>query len=642
LVAHPDHMDAIRAGKFEKKYNEFNDTAVVEAYELLQAQKGKEIIADAAKTDAYLALGQIKGVNWDFVIQYPKSLLSKPAQNLALFILGVGIVSLLGELLTMFFVMRKNIAQPLTGFMDATRALASGNFNVELDTKRNDELGELGGLFKNMAENIKDHQENLEHKIEVRTQEIAEREKSLKLILDNTGDGFLTTDIKGTLQGQTSQSVKDWFGQSSANACLWDYLFNDNARFKDNFQCIFEELNDSPMFFDINIEQLPRKFSREQNGNTQYFQMEYRPIKNEQDEVQTILTVVRDVTAQVQAEAKEQERLEFVAVFERILKDKVGFTSFLQEINGILAQIPGCKVSADTITAKRLIHTVKGNTAVYGMNSISKLCHEIEDQFMSEPDLAWNRTPEIEARWKNRMDKVTKMLGDGTNNNIEVPTVELDAAIAQVQNSSPARVRELLESWKLEPVSRKLMRLADAVQQTAKKQGKSNVQARIENGSLRLPAMDYGDFFAQLVHVVRNAVDHGCESASAREAAGKPGTATVTLSAELNNNTLTVVISDDGKGVAWHKLKEKGASLGMKVDTHEDMINVMFADGVSTADKVSETSGRGVGASAAKESCLKLGGKIRVESEPGQGTRFCFDIPVAKSAQEPAPLRKAS
>jgi two-component system, chemotaxis family, sensor kinase CheA len=218
----------------------------------------------------------------------------------------------------------------------------------------------------------------------------------------------------------------------------------------------------------------------------------------------------------------------------------------------------------------------------------------------------------------------------------------LDGAIAQcVAAASPQRVRELLESWKLEPASRKLMRLADAAHATAKKQGKTNVQTNIENGALRLPPMEFGDFFAQLVHVVRNAVDHGCETAEARKAAGKNPSATVTLSAAVNADTLTVMIADDGKGVAWHKIKEKGASLSMKVDTQDDLVNVMFSDGVSTAEKVSETSGRGVGASAARESCLALGGKIRVESEAGKGTRFCFDLPIASNIPGAVKLRKA-
>jgi two-component system, chemotaxis family, sensor kinase CheA len=215
------------------------------------------------------------------------------------------------------------------------------------------------------------------------------------------------------------------------------------------------------------------------------------------------------------------------------------------------------------------------------------------------------------------------------DSNIEIQSTEYEALLAEVVSKTDHdTLASLLSNWKLEPSARRLMRLAEGVRSTAKKLGKENIIVRIEDNGVRLPAYDYKDFFSQLIHVARNAVDHGVETPSERKAKGKAEMATISLSTEVKNNSLRVSISDDGNGVNWNALKLKAEKLGMRHETKEDLVDALFADGVSTRASVSATSGRGVGASAAKESCLSIGGKVHVESEQGLGTKFHFDLPV--------------
>ena len=88
--------------------------------------------------------------------------------------------------------------------------------------------------------------------------------------------------------------------------------------------------------------------------------------------------------------------------------------------------------------------------------------------------------------------------------------------------------------------------------------------------------------------------------------AGKPEIGTIRLFASNDENGFTISIADDGSGIDWAKIKEKAQKAGLPSKNHEDLVNAMFSDGISSRDSVSEISGRGIGLSALKEACLNL------------------------------------
>ena len=127
---------------------------------------------------------------------------------------------------------------------------------------------------------------------------------------------------------------------------------------------------------------------------------------------------------------------------------------------------------------------------------------------------------------------------------------------------------------------------------------------------------------------VRNAVDHGLEPPADREAAGKPPVGTIRLRAAEADGRVVIEIRDDGRGIDWNRVAQKARLLGLPWDQPEDLVAALFADGLSTKDSVSETSGRGVGLAAVRAACRELGGDVSVTSEPGKGS--CFTM-VLKS-----------
>jgi two-component system chemotaxis sensor kinase CheA len=137
-----------------------------------------------------------------------------------------------------------------------------------------------------------------------------------------------------------------------------------------------------------------------------------------------------------------------------------------------------------------------------------------------------------------------------------------------------------------------------------------------------------------LVHLVRNAVDHGIESPEEREAAGKPRAGTVILAAEQEGDHILLSIEDDGKGMDPAKLREKAVEKGLmdaeaaaRLDDRE-AYNLIFAAGFSTKEEISDVSGRGVGMDVVKTRIGQLNGSVEIDSELGKGSRLMIRVPL--------------
>jgi two-component system chemotaxis sensor kinase CheA len=137
-----------------------------------------------------------------------------------------------------------------------------------------------------------------------------------------------------------------------------------------------------------------------------------------------------------------------------------------------------------------------------------------------------------------------------------------------------------------------------------------------------------------LVHLIRNSVDHGIESPEERAKLGKDAIGTITLSAEQEGNNIIICIEDDGKGIDPNKIKEKAVQKGLiskdkaKEMSRQDAFNLIFLPGFSTAEKVTNISGRGVGMDVVKTNVTKLRGLINVESTVNLGTKIIIKLPI--------------
>lgn len=137
-----------------------------------------------------------------------------------------------------------------------------------------------------------------------------------------------------------------------------------------------------------------------------------------------------------------------------------------------------------------------------------------------------------------------------------------------------------------------------------------------------------------MVHLVRNSIDHGIELPEERTRAGKPRTGTLTLSAYHKGNNIFVTIEDDGRGIDVEAVKKKAIEKGIagaddcERMSNQEILNLIFLPGFSTAKKVTDTSGRGVGMDVVKTNITKLNGSIDIESTPGEGSKMVLRLPL--------------
>ncbi len=214
----------------------------------------------------------------------------------------------------------------------------------------------------------------------------------------------------------------------------------------------------------------------------------------------------------------------------------------------------------------------------------------------------------------------------------EIGKVELDSAVQRLDNITTA-LREGVMKARMQPISNAWSGLPRLVRELSAALGKQ-VELQMEGGSTELDRQLLEYVRDPLTHMVRNAVDHGIETPEERVAAGKPERALLRLSAGQEGGTVVIRISDDGRGLDIDKIGRKAVSLGLCTEEElaamspQQIATLIFAPGFSTADRVTNVSGRGVGMDVVRSNVEQIGGSVKVETRPGQGTTFTVSIPL--------------
>jgi len=157
--------------------------------------------------------------------------------------------------------------------------------------------------------------------------------------------------------------------------------------------------------------------------------------------------------------------------------------------------------------------------------------------------------------------------------------------------------------------------------------GKPEPRIEVAAEDLLVDGKRAAPLFAALVHLVRNAIDHGLETRSERAESGKQD-ATFSLRASLSQGEAEITIEDDGRGIDWDRVRERAQARGLPTASTSDLVAALFSDEFSTRDEATSISGRGVGLAAVQAEVRRLSGRVLVDSEPGRGTRFRLFVPA--------------
>jgi len=479
---------------------------------------------------------------------------------------------------------------------------------------------------------LSEYASNLEQKVEERTRELDERNRGMRLVLDNVTQGFVTVDLTGKMASETSAILARWFGTPEPGAHLFHFLMRQAPRFAEQLELHLSQVADGFLPSDVALEQLPKRFSA--GGRT--FDVLYTPVGSK-EQFDNLLVIFNDVTQQLARERAEREQNELREIFQRILVDPSGVEEFLAEASKLITAL---ETETDPVVQHRIVHTLKGNAGVYGLKSLADLAHEVETQLMDpdhSPQLNDEQRTLVTEAWRDLIARVEQLLGGSRKDQLEIGRSELSALLARARSGAPPKevIREL-ESWTLEPVTRRFERLQRQANGLARRLNKAEPTVVIDAAGVRCSAAQWTSYWSAMVHVIRNAVDHGLEEGPQRAAAGKPAAGQLTLGARRSGTRLEFWVQDDGAGIDWEKVKLKAAKVGLPHDTHEQLVEVLFADGFTTSDHVTDLSGRGVGLAALRQSVRALHGTIAVDSMLGRGTTFRFTFDEAKLARPAA------
>ena len=192
-------------------------------------------------------------------------------------------------------------------------------------------------------------------------------------------------------------------------------------------------------------------------------------------------------------------------------------------------------------------------------------------------------------------------------------------------------LRERTLSLRMLPIGSTFNRFRRLVRDLSSELGKE-IELKTHGAETELDKTVIEKLSDPLVHILRNSVDHGVESAEIRQAQGKPAKGTITLSAMQSAGQVRIVIEDDGGGIDPDKIFAKAVERGLaRADARpsdRDVLQMIFAPGFSTAEKVTAVSGRGVGMDVVKRSLESLKGTVEIDSRPGQGTSISIGLPL--------------
>jgi two-component system chemotaxis sensor kinase CheA len=238
-------------------------------------------------------------------------------------------------------------------------------------------------------------------------------------------------------------------------------------------------------------------------------------------------------------------------------------------------------------------------------------------------------------------------LKDPQNHLIDLQQVaeSLDDQLRRLQETDAliqgalSRLQDSVMGLRVVPVELVFKRFPRMVRDLALAQGKQ-IRLELIGQEVKIDKAMVESLADPLLHMVRNSADHGVEKPEDRRQAGKPDEAVIRIQAEQQGSRIMIRVIDDGKGIDPERVRRKAIERGLVKEeeslqmSKEDILSYIFRPAFSTADVVTETSGRGVGMDVVRTSVMRLGGTIHLDSEVGRGTTFTMQMPLSAAVQE--------
>jgi two-component system chemotaxis sensor kinase CheA len=509
-----------------------------------------------------------------------------------------------------------NAAQHVESLLGNALLIAELEREKEQLREANASLEQRDRELRQAAEELRLANESLEQRVQERTQELAGRNRELRLVLDTVDQALMTIDLQGRLAPERSSAADDWFGSYGGSPRFVEHV-RAPRRFASQFELGLDGLRDDFLPREVCLEQMPRRLSL---GERQ-FDCRYLPIEAD-GQLQGLLLAIDDVTEQLRRAREGAEKRELLAAFVALIGDRSGFSTFIDETERILAQLASPTIEGEL--QKRLLHTLKGNAASFELQLLSELCHQAESNLENELAHAYaENLAQLQACWSAILGTLRTAVPTELHRSIEITDQQLELLSEQVRAGvSSAALLEQVRRFGWEPSERPLRRLAQHAQALAVRLGKGSLEVTIDADATRLEPERWAPLWSALVHIVRNAVDHGIEPPQERVTSGKPATGRIRLAPRRVGLDYEVEIHDDGRGIDWEAVRRACEARGRPSSTQADLLALLLSTDFSTRAQVTQTSGRGVGLSVLAHVVSELSGSLSVESQVGLGTQW--------------------
>jgi signal transduction histidine kinase len=509
--------------------------------------------------------------------------------------------------------------------------------------------------------------------------ELRESEKQLMEIFSSIPLGILTVNKDGNVEGQYSSYTEYLLEETDLREKNIEILLFARASAKMNqkelqgVRNLLMAIGENELIYDSLQGTFPKqiclasKMDEDDSDLEKYLGITYQPVVYE-GTVRSLLIIVENRTEIVKAErAQEKAKLLEDQSIARIIQikksDPTMLPMFMSELKNLFDRVDEVIESEDERDLCNILHSVKGNGRVAGFEYMTDLTHKLEADIMQKEsqelhdgwDFVIEAMTKIKKEWhellslyKSLFPEESASLDESTDDqsmqiskDVQELFIRYNSLICEGYSPETALISErillALQSINFSPIKTLEQLIGSRVDQTAAELGKK-VQVEYEWDGVSLDESCKQIVSDSLLHLINNALDHGIENKQLRELRNKSLDGKIRISAKEKFGLLNIVVEDDGGGVDLERvknriLKNKLLTLDevMKV-SDEDLMQFIFRPSFSTAENVSEISGRGIGLDAVAMSIKKMGGSVSIESEKGVGSKFLLTMRSGKSS----------
>jgi signal transduction histidine kinase len=460
---------------------------------------------------------------------------------------------------------------------------------------------------------------------------VIERTQTIRTILDNVRSGFLMIDQEFLVKEGFTRSCWEILGPQLAARMPFADLFDLSKREKALLEQALKQAFEDLLPEDVALAQIP---SRYQLGR-KVVALQGSVVRNSLGKPEALLLSISDASQLVKAEQEAGKNRSLL----KIISEKSSFRAFLKDS---LDSLNACLDLVDQQNQREVamvLHTLKGNFALYGLEPIAAFIHEIEEKkVLNKIDI--KAIVQTVDEFIQLNGSILGISGDLSQDAYEITGESLNRLEGDLHKASINRgALQVLQNWvrevRMVPVRELLGPIEANVSRVAEALGK-HVHFEMKGADLKVDPDRMRHPLKNLIHAVVNSIDHGIEYPEERDT--KEAMGHVLLSFAYDEMAyLRVEVSDDGRGLDLDLIRvralEKGLVTQEQLNAMSDgeVQTLIFRQGFSTKSDVSEFSGRGVGIAALDSAVRSLGGEIRIRSDAGQGTTIDISIPTEQT-----------